>query len=193
MACPRAHAAALIHPPSLPPPAPRLPGVNYTRTACVIAVSKAKDLFEPFLHQLGYRLAHVQRRMLPIAMHLLQVRGGGGAAGAGHWWRGWVGNKQAAACGGCGAAASEGGLSAPSVAGRFCKHLPHPPSARICLPAGPPSPQKDGQFLNGHDLFLKRVGAAYHAFIDEFEKGCRCGGGGARRAAVGAAGLLVLR
>ncbi|PRW32964.1 Dynamin ARC5 [Chlorella sorokiniana] len=79
-------------------------GVNYTRTACVIAVSKARDLFEPFLHQLGYRLAHVQRRMLPIAMHLLQ---------------------------------------------------------------------KDGQFLNGHDLFLKRVGAAYHAFIDEFEKACR--------------------
>ena len=76
-------------------------GVNYTRTACVIAVSKARDMFEPFLHQLGYRLAHVNRRMLPIAMHLLQ---------------------------------------------------------------------RDGQFLNGHDLFLKRVGAAYHAFIDEAEK-----------------------
>ena len=28
-------------------------GVNYTRTACVIAVSKARDLFEPFLHQVG--------------------------------------------------------------------------------------------------------------------------------------------
>ncbi len=26
-------------------------GVNYTRTACVIAVSKARDIFEPFLHQ----------------------------------------------------------------------------------------------------------------------------------------------
>jgi len=76
-------------------------GVNYTRTACVIAVSKARDMFEPFLHQLGYRLSHVNRRMLPIAMHLLQ---------------------------------------------------------------------RDGQFLNGHDLFLKRVGAAYHAFIDESEK-----------------------
>ncbi|GAB4820130.1 hypothetical protein N2152v2_007176 [Parachlorella kessleri] len=79
-------------------------GVNYTRTACVIAVSKARDIFEPFLHQLGYRLSHIQRRMLPIAMHLLQ---------------------------------------------------------------------KDGQFLNGHDLFLKRVGAAYHAYIDETEKNCR--------------------
>ena len=79
-------------------------GVNYTRTACVIAVSKARDLFEPFLHQLGYRLAHVQRRMLPIAMHLLQ---------------------------------------------------------------------KDGSFLNGHDLFLKRVGAAYHAYIEEIERATR--------------------
>lgn len=28
-------------------------GVNYTRTSCVIAVSKAKDIFEPFLHQVG--------------------------------------------------------------------------------------------------------------------------------------------
>ena len=79
-------------------------GVNYTRTACVIAVSKARDLFEPFLHQLGYRLAHVQRRMLPIAMHLLQ---------------------------------------------------------------------KDNAFLNGHDLFLKRVGAAYHAYIEDIERGTR--------------------
>lgn len=79
-------------------------GVNYTRTACVIAVSKARDMFEPFLHQLGYRLAHIQRRMLPIAMHLLQ---------------------------------------------------------------------KDGAFLNGHDLFLKRVGAAYHAYIEEIERGTR--------------------
>ncbi|RMZ55499.1 hypothetical protein APUTEX25_000082 [Auxenochlorella protothecoides] len=79
-------------------------GVNYTRTACVIAVSKARDLFEPFLHQLGYRLAHIQRRMLPISMHLLQ---------------------------------------------------------------------RDGQFLNGHDLFLKRVGAAYHAFIEDSETACR--------------------
>ena len=40
-------------------------------------------------------------------------------------------------------------------------------------PALPTAPQKDGQFLNGHDLFLKRVGAAYHAFIDEFERGSR--------------------
>ena len=28
-------------------------GVNYTRTACVIAVSKARDIFEPFLHQVS--------------------------------------------------------------------------------------------------------------------------------------------
>jgi hypothetical protein len=54
--------------------------------------------------QLGYRFAHIVRRMLPIAMHLLQ---------------------------------------------------------------------KDGQFLNGHDLFLKRVGASYHAFIEDTEKLCR--------------------
>ena len=33
--------------------------------------------------------------------------------------------------------------------------------------------QRDSQFLNGHDLFLKRVGASYHAFIEEAEKVCR--------------------
>lgn len=30
-------------------------GVNYTRTACVIAVTKARDIFEPFLHQVWAR------------------------------------------------------------------------------------------------------------------------------------------
>ena len=35
-------------------------GVNYTRTACVIAVSKARDIFEPFLHQAS-RLWAAQR------------------------------------------------------------------------------------------------------------------------------------
>jgi hypothetical protein len=81
-------------------------GVNYTRTACVIAVSKARDALEPVIHQLGFRFAHVLRRMLPIAMHLL---------------------------------AKEDGGADPA----------------------------------GHDLFLQRVGAAYHAFIDAAEKGCR--------------------
>ena len=47
-------------------------GVNYTRTACVIAVARAKEIFEPYVHQLGFRLAHVARRLLPVAMYLLQ-------------------------------------------------------------------------------------------------------------------------
>lgn len=54
--------------------------------------------------QLGYRFLHVLRRMLPIAMFLLQ---------------------------------------------------------------------RDGQFLNGHDLFLKRVGSSYHAFLEETERASR--------------------
>jgi hypothetical protein len=53
---------------------------------------------------LGYRFAHILRRMLPIAMHLLQ---------------------------------------------------------------------KDGQSLTGHELFLKRVGAAFQSFIEYAEKNCR--------------------
>ena len=29
-------------------------GVNYMRTACVIAVSRARDMFEPFVHQVQH-------------------------------------------------------------------------------------------------------------------------------------------
>lgn len=34
-------------------------GVNYVRTACVIAVSKSKDIFEPLIHQVRARRAEV--------------------------------------------------------------------------------------------------------------------------------------
>jgi hypothetical protein len=37
--------------PHLPSSCAPRPGVNYVRTACVIAVSKARDIFEPFMHQ----------------------------------------------------------------------------------------------------------------------------------------------
>lgn len=47
-------------------------GTNYSRTACVIAVAKAHDTFEPFLHQLGSRLLHILKRLLPISFYLLQ-------------------------------------------------------------------------------------------------------------------------
>uniref|UniRef100_A0A383VV88 Dynamin-type G domain-containing protein n=1 Tax=Tetradesmus obliquus TaxID=3088 RepID=A0A383VV88_TETOB len=50
-------------------------GVNYVRTACVIAVSKSKEIFEPLIHQLGCRLAHILRRIMPISMYLLQKDG----------------------------------------------------------------------------------------------------------------------
>lgn len=50
-------------------------GTNYVRAACVIATSKARDVFEPLLHQLGFRLSHILRRSLPIAFHLLQRDG----------------------------------------------------------------------------------------------------------------------
>ncbi|KAL5723463.1 ARP2/3 actin-organizing complex subunit Arc5 [Ranunculus cassubicifolius] len=39
-------------------------GTNYSRIACVIVVAKARDTFEPFLHQLGFRLLHILKRLL---------------------------------------------------------------------------------------------------------------------------------
>eukprot|EP00899_Mesostigma_viride_P005649 jgi/Mesvir1/15085/Mv14727-RA.1 len=79
-------------------------GVNYTRTACVVAVTQARTVLEPYLHQLGFRLTHILRRMLPISMHMLQA---------------------------------------------------------------------EGQFMTGHQQFLKRVGSAFRNFVDETEASCR--------------------
>ncbi|RAL44982.1 hypothetical protein DM860_003741 [Cuscuta australis] len=79
-------------------------GTNYSRTACVIAVAKARDTFEPFLHQLGSRLLHILKRLLPIAVYLLQ---------------------------------------------------------------------KDGEYLSGHDVFLRRVTSAFTNFAESTERSCR--------------------
>lgn len=78
-------------------------GTNYSRTACVIAVAKARDTFEPFLHQLGARLLHILKRMLPISVFLLQ---------------------------------------------------------------------KDGEYLSDHEVFLKRVSAAFNNFAESTERSC---------------------
>lgn len=79
-------------------------GTNYFRTACVIAVAKARDTFEPFLHQLGFRLSHILRRLLPITQYLLQ---------------------------------------------------------------------KDGEYLSGHDVFIRRVTSAFYSFAETTERSCR--------------------
>ncbi|CAA3009658.1 dynamin ARC5 isoform X1 [Olea europaea subsp. europaea] len=79
-------------------------GTNYSRTACVIAVAKARDTFEPFLHQLGNRLLHILKRLLPISVYLLQ---------------------------------------------------------------------KDGEYLSGHEVFLKRVASAFNNFAESTERSCR--------------------
>ncbi|XP_047937958.1 dynamin-like protein ARC5 [Salvia hispanica] len=79
-------------------------GTNYSRTACVIAVAKARDTFEPFLHQLGGRLLHILKRLVPISVFLLQ---------------------------------------------------------------------KDGEYLSGHEVFLKRVASAFDNFAESTERSCR--------------------
>ncbi|XP_059648092.1 dynamin-like protein ARC5 [Cornus florida] len=79
-------------------------GTNYSRTACVIAVAKARDTFEPFLHQLGCRLLHILKRLFPISVYLLQ---------------------------------------------------------------------KDGEFLSGHEVFLRRVASAFNNFAESTERACR--------------------
>ena len=56
-------------------------GVNYMRTACVIAVAKARESFEPFLHQV-YDTTYIVRSLkrcggslhLPLEPFLHQPR-----------------------------------------------------------------------------------------------------------------------
>ena len=79
-------------------------GVNYTRTACVIAIARARETFEPFVHQLGFRLSHIARRTLPVAMYLLQ---------------------------------------------------------------------KEGRILNGHEVFLKKIGGTFARFVDDRVQECQ--------------------
>ena len=52
-------------------------GINYTRTACVIAVARARETFEPFVHQLGFRLAHIARRLLPVTVRRCRLNTSG--------------------------------------------------------------------------------------------------------------------
>lgn len=37
--------------------------------------------------------------------------------------------------------------------------------------------QREGAFLSGHEAFINRIGAAYHAYIDTVEKACKVGVG----------------
>lgn len=50
-------------------------GANVIRTACVVGMAKARSVLEPFIQQLGYRLTHILRRMLPVSMYLQQKDG----------------------------------------------------------------------------------------------------------------------
>lgn len=124
-------------------------GVNYVRTACVIAVSKARDIFEPFMHQ-----------VCVSAFSCACVREGGGGCQRLHCFH-WQNNTFPA-----GATAHSTLYSTPPATtlqlGYRLAHV-----LRRLLPVAMFLLQRDGQCLSGHDLFLKRVGAAYHAFIDE--------------------------
>ncbi|KAA3482569.1 dynamin-like protein ARC5 isoform X2 [Gossypium australe] len=45
-------------------------GTNYSRTACVIAVSKARDTFEPFLHQVKSDISYLYLSVIFFSFHV---------------------------------------------------------------------------------------------------------------------------
>ena len=47
-------------------------GVNFMRAACVIAVEKAQQSFEPMLEALRHRTVHIMRRLYPVVEHIIQ-------------------------------------------------------------------------------------------------------------------------
>lgn len=46
-------------------------GADYMRAACVIAMEKAKETFDPILNALEYRADYIMKRVFPIVSHLL--------------------------------------------------------------------------------------------------------------------------
>ena len=52
-------------------------GVNFMRAACVIAVEKAQQSFEPMLEALRHRAVHIMRRLYPVVEHIIQKTGNG--------------------------------------------------------------------------------------------------------------------
>jgi len=56
-------------------------GVNFMRAACVIAVEKAQQSFEPMLESLRHRSGHIMRRLFPVVESMLR-RGGFGSGAA---------------------------------------------------------------------------------------------------------------
>jgi hypothetical protein len=48
-------------------------GVNFMRAACVIAMDKAQQSFEPLLEALHHRMEHVMKRTFPIIQHLIRT------------------------------------------------------------------------------------------------------------------------
>ena len=52
-------------------------GVNFMRAACVIAVEKAQQSFEPMLESLRHRSGHIMRRLFPIVESMLRKAGSG--------------------------------------------------------------------------------------------------------------------
>ena len=52
-------------------------GVNFLRSACVIAIEKAQQCFEPMLVALRHRSIHIMRRLCPIVEHMAGRSGGG--------------------------------------------------------------------------------------------------------------------
>lgn len=47
-------------------------GANYMRAACVIAVEKARDAFDPLLERLALRCLHIFRRMFPVVEFIMR-------------------------------------------------------------------------------------------------------------------------
>ncbi|BAB02559.1 unnamed protein product [Arabidopsis thaliana] len=101
-------------------------GTNYSRTACVIAVAKARETFEPFLHQKVFSSSHFRLFCVDI------VRG-------------------------------EASTHSQEIASNFCISS----SGRYCFL------WFDGEYLSGHEVFLKRVASAFNSFVESTEKSCR--------------------
>lgn len=59
-------------------------GVNFMRAACVIAMEKARQSFDPALEALAQRSEHIMKRLFPIVQHLVRTSSASSSSVATH-------------------------------------------------------------------------------------------------------------
>lgn len=150
-------------------------GVNYVRTACVIAVSKSKEIFEPLIHQVRQiwwwlmathnpcnldGCAIFSAAMLATTVSVF-LRLASVISAAMEYIVNDLASPDASVRTACNTSCFLTLLSLLQLGCRLAHIL------RRIMPISMYLLQKDGQCLSGHDLLLRRISSSFQDFIEE--------------------------